>query len=849
MKKIIFFVLSIIIFYAGNLFAVPASPNLTDIKQPDGKIFKAKLKGDEFYHWHEDEQGYTILKDTETKFWTYAKKHKLGHLEKSKYIVGKDFPSNIKKGLKDENKLERAKTYRQRVFSQNRSPSLQYDENSLLQKAPVRLSDSDLKNKIENKKNLVILVDFPDKQFSFPPNDKNNYINNLYNQKNYTYDGAVGSVRDYYNEISYSTDTCGMDFIVSSFVVTLDKSYKEYGANDSFGYDLNPKEMIKDTVKKLNKIKFNFRQADGDNDGKVDAFTVVHAGCGEETGSSTDNIWSHQDYLYEKVETWDDERVYAYTTVPELRGTESSSPRLTRIGVIVHELMHIFDIPDLYDTTYQSSGLGNFCLMSHGLWNGNDGNSPAHPCAWVKYELGLIKPKLLSEGKNSIGVSASTNTAFYIIAPENFNSGEYFMIENRQPFGFDKYLPGGNSSANRGLLIYHIDESQLKKKYLNKVNTGNTIDSHYLVAIEEADAKTSDWTLFDLAQNRNKGTSQDYFRNTTVRTFNDDNTSSPNSKNYTGQKSKVSIFDISASSDTMYFWTPDYKTFIEILENSGGIKLITDIMGLNVRKADRSLDEDTEAELAKYFTFTEAGAQEVIDMYGKYNEYKSTNTVTVCGIHKDKMSSFNYIDANLVNKLNYILRISTGQTTKSVGVISFANDAPDNSIEKNNISSGQNMRFTGTELIKNMLSCREEYGYLMPKLESMKLKFEYDIIKVFENTDVSNYKDYIFCAGAKTSFNYDLSKIVCYPNPARNGKITITNLPTKNEKLNIYIFTISGQMVTSFSVEDTQLLGNGTRFFVWDCKTKSGNDIAQGVYIVLIKNNNDKIIKKIAIIR
>ena len=74
-------------------------------------------------------------------------------------------------------------------------------------------------------------------------------------------------------------------------------------------------------------------------------------------------------------------------------------------------------------------------------------------------------------------------------------------------------------------------------------------------------------------------------------------------------------------------------------------------------------------------------------------------------------------------------------------------------------------------------------------------------------------------------------------------------MPTKNEKLNIYIFTISGQMITSFSLDDTQLLGNGTRFFIWNCKTKSGNDVAQGVYIILVKNNNDKIIKKIAIIR
>ena len=56
-------------------------------------------------------------------------------------------------------------------------------------------------------------------------------------------------------------------------------------------------------------------------------------------------------------------------------------------------------------------------------------------------------------------------------------------------------------------------------------------------------------------------------------------------------------------------------------------------------------------------------------------------------------------------------------------------------------------------------------------------------------------------------------------------------------------------MITSFSCDDTQLLGNGTRFLLWNCKTKSGNDIAQGIYIILVKNSGDKVIKKVAVIR
>ncbi|WP_413853896.1 T9SS type A sorting domain-containing protein, partial [Candidatus Ruminimicrobium bovinum] len=106
-----------------------------------------------------------------------------------------------------------------------------------------------------------------------------------------------------------------------------------------------------------------------------------------------------------------------------------------------------------------------------------------------------------------------------------------------------------------------------------------------------------------------------------------------------------------------------------------------------------------------------------------------------------------------------------------------------------------------------------------------------------------------FFTGKKTVYTYDLSKVVCYPNPARKGKITITNLPSVSEKLNVYIYTISGQMIISFSSDDTQIFGNGTRFLQWNCKTKSGNDVAQGIYIILIKNSGDKVIKKVAVIR
>lgn len=124
-----------------------------------------------------------------------------------------------------------------------------------------------------------------------------------------------------------------------------------------------------------------FSKYDNDNDGYVDAFVIVHAGMGaERTGKGTD-IWSHKWTLADGPYDADGTKIFSYLTVP---GD-------CKLGVCAHELGHLaFGWPDLYDADYSSEGVGVWCLMAAGSYNGNEDN-PSVPCAWCKVDQGWVE--------------------------------------------------------------------------------------------------------------------------------------------------------------------------------------------------------------------------------------------------------------------------------------------------------------------------------------------------------------------------------------------------------------------------------------------------------------------------
>jgi hypothetical protein len=84
--------------FFGNqgAFGMPASPVAVDLCQPDGTKIQLNIHGDERFHWFEDIDGYTVVRDKGR--YAYGRLDSNGRLVASDLTVGRDNPKA--RGLK-----------------------------------------------------------------------------------------------------------------------------------------------------------------------------------------------------------------------------------------------------------------------------------------------------------------------------------------------------------------------------------------------------------------------------------------------------------------------------------------------------------------------------------------------------------------------------------------------------------------------------------------------------------------------------------------------------------------------------------------------------------------------------
>lgn len=451
-----FFAFLIFFFVSSQLMAIPADTTMKSKRQSDNRLLDFYLIGDEFVNFARSIDNYTLLLN-ENGDYCYAYLNENGDLVASSYLASNpnqrtkteiDFLSSINKRL---------------TFSDNQIT----DRKSAFQKIETNYPTTG------NNNLLIILVSFADRAFTYTRED----FDSLASQPGYSRNGATGSVKDYYYDVSFGQLELNPT-VAGPYTLSQPMAY--YGAAGSYFSDVNPKEMVSEACA-LADSEIDFSQFDMNNDGKIDAVHIIFAGAGEASTGETNAIWPHRwsIYPYDSLDiTFDGVTLRDYSCSAEKMGSGMDG-----IGTICHEFGHVLGLPDLYDTDYEGSGgqataVNTWSIMASGSYN-NYSNTPASFTAYEKYRLNWLDFDTLSlAGEYVLPPLMDSNKAYIITTPyEN----EFFVFENRNQSSWDTYVP------NSGGLIFHV-----KREGDYNINCDPNYQKY---DIEEADRNDDENTL------------------------------------------------------------------------------------------------------------------------------------------------------------------------------------------------------------------------------------------------------------------------------------------------------------------------------------------------------------------
>jgi M6 family metalloprotease-like protein len=422
--------------------AIRAVHDPLKIQQPDGSILTLFLHGDEYSHFTTTEDGYAVMQDS-TGTYMYAVKSSNGSL----------IPGNVEAhDIASRSNEEEAHlaTLTKNLQTTPSSSSRRMNRVAAAGKDPQKAFPLS-----GNPRSLVILVNFSD--VAFTVHNPQIAFTNLLNQSGYSTNGGTGSARDWFSAGSYGKFSPVFD-VAGPYTLPHTMSY--YGANNPSGEDSNPQQMAIDACRMAANAGINFAQYDTDNDGFVDNVFIYYAGYNEAEGAGTSTIWPHRWTLANYSTVFNGKIVFDYACTSELKGTPSNSGGMCGIGTFCHEFSHTLGLPDFYNTTGADVyTLDEYSVMDYGPYLNNGRTPPTYSCL-EKFYLGFLTPTALTQASNDTLPDAKSIAKAYLLSQTTHNlsakhpfPAEYYLLENRQKTGWDKYLPG------HGMLIWHIDYS------------------------------------------------------------------------------------------------------------------------------------------------------------------------------------------------------------------------------------------------------------------------------------------------------------------------------------------------------------------------------------------------------
>lgn len=307
-----------------------------------------------------------------------------------------------------------------------------------------------------HRRQLTVLAEFSDQAFLGDEEATLLVWNRILNERDFSQQPFVGSVHDYFYAQSYGQFSVTFDL----YYVQLDGSRARYRSTTD--NDENSQFLVNDIVDQLESMSINWSVYDWDGDGEVNQILIIFAGKGSGYGGfggGTDAIWPHQWWLsyHENPTTHEpcqprtvtdgeggEYLVDCYCAVQELYSDGSYGS----FGTICHEYSHCFGFPDFYNGA--TSYVRQWDLMDYGCNNGGG----FHPCGYSAHErmlMGWLTPVELTEPTTVSAQAALADAAEAYLVRNDGYADEYYIVENRQPTGWDASLPAS------GVVVFHVD--------------------------------------------------------------------------------------------------------------------------------------------------------------------------------------------------------------------------------------------------------------------------------------------------------------------------------------------------------------------------------------------------------
>ncbi len=178
--------------------------------------------------------------------------------------------------------------------------------------------------------------------------------------------------------------------------------------------------------------------------------------------SSPNSIWPHK----WQVEVGSNGYALNYCAV-SANTKDLKNP--VHLGTLIHEVIHLFGIPDLYDIDYSTAGTGYWDVMGFGNYKINSDGFPMKPSPFVKIALGVEIPEIKDLTRTTVLTPGD------IVKIPTTDPQVYFTAEVKNPNVESQLRTFGFKENESALLLMRVDEKQIE--------TGNNNDLLPLVKI------------------------------------------------------------------------------------------------------------------------------------------------------------------------------------------------------------------------------------------------------------------------------------------------------------------------------------------------------------------------------